>query len=153
MRMALVNVALATTVGVVTLAACGSANDGYDPSIATAVGYVSGSNQSGNTGDPLPELLTVKTTNLVGDPVPGVRINWYAISGGGSVSSGATTTDANGLAQVSWILGPIVGPQTVQAVSSLTGSPVPFAATARAPDGGGGGGGGGGGAVQAIRTR
>ena len=61
MRMALVKVALATTVGVVTLAACGSANDGYDPSIATAVGYVSGSNQSGNTGDPLPELLTVKT--------------------------------------------------------------------------------------------
>ena len=50
MRMALVKVALATTVGVVTLAACGSANDGYDPSIATAVGYVSGSNQSGNTG-------------------------------------------------------------------------------------------------------
>ena len=35
MRMALVKVALATAAGVVTLAACGSANDGYDPSIAT----------------------------------------------------------------------------------------------------------------------
>lgn len=141
MRMALVKVALATTVGVVTLAACGSANDGYDPSVATAVEYVAGSNQSANVGDVLPELLTVKATNFVGDPVAGVTVEWFAVSGGGRVSNGTTSTDVNGLAQVTWVLGPIAGPQSVQAVTSLTGSPVPFAATARTgpPDGGDGG--------------
>ena len=141
MRMAMVKLALATGAGLATLAACGSGNDGYDPSIPTAVEYVDGSGQSGNSGDPLPALLTAKVTNLVGDPVTGIEINWFVVSGGGSVSSGATTSDADGLVQVSWVLGPIVGPQKVQAVSSLSGSPVSFAATARSgpPDGGGGG--------------
>jgi len=149
MRMALVKLALATGAGLVTLAACGSANDGYDPAVATGVEYVAGSGQSGNAGDVLPELLTVRTTNFVGDPVAGVTVEWFMVSGGGSVSNGTTTTDADGLAQVSWVLGPIVGGQNVQAVSSLTGSPVSFGATARAgpPDGGGGGG------VPALRTR
>lgn len=150
MRMALVKVALATTVGVVTLAACGSANDGYDPSIPTAVGYVSGSSQTANVGDVLPELLTVQATNLVGDPVSGVTVEWFTVSGGGTVSTGRNTTDENGLAQVSWVLGPIAGPQKVQAVASLSGSPVNFAATARTgpPEGGGGDGG-----DPAIRAR
>ena len=35
MRMTFVKLALATGVGMATLAACGSANDGYDPSVAT----------------------------------------------------------------------------------------------------------------------
>ncbi len=141
MRMALVKLALATGVGLVTLAACGSANDGFDASVPTTVEYVAGSGQSSDVGELLPELLTIKTTNFVGDPVGGVTVEWFVVSGGGSVSSGSTVTDINGLAQVSWILGPIVGPQKVQAVADLTGSPVTFAATARQapPDGGGGG--------------
>jgi hypothetical protein len=143
MRMALVKLALATGVGLVTLAACGSENDGFDPSTPTTVEYVGGSGQSSDVGDLLPELLTIRTTNFVGDPVAGVTVEWFVVSGGGSVSSGSTVTDANGLAQVSWILGPIVGAQVVQAVADLSGSPVSFGATARQPDGGGGGGGAG----------
>lgn len=141
MRMALVKLALATGVGLVTLAACGSENDGYDPAIPTTVAYVAGSGQSSDVGGLLPELLTVKTTNFVGDPVAGVTVEWFVVSGGGSVSSGSTVTDVNGLGQVSWVLGPIVGPQVVQAVAALTGSPVSFGATARQapPDDGGGG--------------
>ena len=148
MRMALVKLALATGVGLVTLAACGSANDGYDPSIPTTVEYVAGSGQTNNAGEPLPELLTIMTTNFVGDPVGGVTVEWFVVNGGGSVSSGSTVTDINGLAQVSWILGPIIGPQKVQAVAALTGSPISFAAVALQgpPDGGGGG-------AEAARTR
>ena len=141
MRMALVKLALATGVGLVTLAACGSANDGFDPTVATSLEYVGGSGQSGDVGSQLGELLTIRSANFVGDPVAGVTVQWVVESGGGSVSAGSTVTDVNGLAQVSWVLGPIVGPQKVQAVAALTGSPVSFAATARVPppDGGGGG--------------
>ena len=135
MKMTLVKLALATGVGMATLAACGSANDGYDPSVATAVVYVGGSGQSAEVGDPVGELLTIKTTNFVGDPVGGVAVEWVVVSGDGSVSKGQTTTDANGLSQVSWVLGPIVGQQKVQAVASLSGSPITFTADARAGGG------------------
>ena len=69
MRMTFVKLALATGVGMATLAACGSANDGYDPSVATAMQYIGGSGQSADAGSPVDELLTIKTVNFVGDPV------------------------------------------------------------------------------------
>ena len=143
MRMTFVKLALATGVGMATLAACGSENSGYDPSVATTIQYIGGSGQSADAGSPVEELLTIKTVNFNGDPVGGVSLEWFVVSGGGTVSQqGKTTTDANGLSQVTWILGPIVGTQTVEAVSALSGSPVSFTATARSSDGGGGGGGG-----------
>jgi hypothetical protein len=140
MKMALVKLALATGVGMATLAACGSANDGYDPSVPTSIELVSGSGQSADAGSPVNDLLTIKTLNFVGDPIEGVEVQWFVNSGGGIVSSTTSVTDANGLAQVSWVLGPTVGNQTVQAVAALSGSPITFTATARADNGGGGGG-------------
>jgi len=140
MRMTFVKLALATGVGMATLAACGSANDGYDPSVATTMLYVGGSGQSADIESPVEELLTIKTTNYVGDPVGNVAVEWFVVSGGGTISKGATTTDVNGISQVSWVLGPVVGSQTVQAVASLSGSPVSFTATARSGSGGDGGG-------------
>lgn len=151
MRMTFVKLALATGVGMTTLAACGSANDGYDPSVATSVVYVGGSNQTADIDSPVGELLTIKTANFVGDPVGNVAVEWFVVSGEGTVSKGETTTDANGISQVAWVLGPVVGPQKVQAVAALSGSPITFNATALVPDDGGGGDGGGG-AVSAVRV-
>jgi len=141
MKMTFVKLALAAGVGMATLAACGSENDGYDPNVPTTMLYIGGSGQSAETGAPVGELLTIKTVNFVGDPVGGVSVEWFVVNGGGTVSKGETETDANGISQVSWILGPVVGTQTVQAVATLSGSPVSFNATARTGDGGGGGGG------------
>lgn len=141
MKMALVKLALATVVGAVTLAACGSANDGYDPSVPTTLELVGGNNQTGDAGTTLAELLTIKTTNLNGDPVSGVTVEWFVLTGAGTLSAASSVTDVNGLAQVSWTLGDRVGGQTAQAVAELSGSPITFAATARAGDGGGDGGG------------
>jgi hypothetical protein len=102
--MTFVKLALTTGVGMATLAACGSANDGYDPSIPTSMIYVGGSGQSAEINDPVTELLTIRTTNYVGDPVGNVAVEWIVESGGGTVSQGETTTDANGISQVSWVL-------------------------------------------------
>lgn len=150
MRMTFVKLALATGVGMATLAACGSANDGYDPSIATSMVYVGGSGQSAEVNDPVTELLTIKTTNYVGDPVGNVAVEWFVLSGEGTISQGETTTDANGISQVSWVLGPIVGTQSVQAVAPLSGSPVTFTAAARNPSSSGGDGDGG--SANAVRV-
>jgi len=152
MKMTFVKLALAAGVGMATLAACGSENDGYDPNVPTTMLYIGGSGQSAETGAPVGELLTIKTVNFVGDPVGGVSVEWFVVNGGGTVSKGETETDANGISQVSWILGPVVGTQTVQAVATLSGSPVSFNATARTGDGGGGGGGGEEEGLSAVRV-
>jgi len=109
MKMTFVKLALAAGVGMATLAACGSENDGYDPNVPTTMLYIGGSGQSAETGAPVGELLTIKTVNFVGDPVGGVSVEWFVVNGGGTVSKGETETDANGISQVSWILGPVVG--------------------------------------------
>ncbi len=52
----------------VTLAACGSENDGYDPNVPTTMQYVGGSGQSADVGSPVEELLTIQTVNFNGRP-------------------------------------------------------------------------------------
>ena len=146
MKMAVVKLALATSAGIFALAACGSANDGYNPAVATNIEMVGGSNQVAPAGSTLEQLLIVKVTNLNGDPVEGVEVEWFAVAGGGAPSPHVSSSDADGLASTSYTLGDIVGAQSAQAVASLSGSPVNFSFTAQSGDGGGGGGGG------ALRT-
>lgn len=133
MKMAVVKLALATSAGIFALAACGSANSGYNPDVATNIEMVGGSNQVAPAGAPLDNLLIVKVTNLNGDPVAGVEVEWFAVAGGGEPNPHVSTSDADGLASTSYTLGDIVGAQSAQAVASLSGSPVTFSFTAQTP--------------------
>jgi len=127
---------------VAALAACNS-DDEYDPTVPTDMALVKGNGQAGDAGAALPESLTVLVTNLKGDPVEGVSVEWAVLTGGGTVSAPITTTSATGEAQVVFTLGSFVGEQKAQALSgSLSGSPITFTVTARSAGGGGGGGGG-----------
>ena len=124
--------------GIAVIAACNT-DDEYDPTGATNMARVSGSGQTGEVGTTLPDSLTVVVTNLQGDPVEDVEVEWFAVNGGGNVSSGVTRTSATGVAQVAYVVGPVVGTQEVQArAGSLSGSPVSFSVNARASSGGGG---------------
>jgi adhesin/invasin len=52
-------------------------------------------------------------------PVAGATLTFSVTGGGGSVTGGVTTTDANGIATVgSWILGPNPGSNTLSVVVS-----------------------------------
>jgi plastocyanin len=65
-------------------------------------------------------------------PVEGVTVSWAAFYTG-SVSPSASMTDANGIAEATYTLGPNAGPGMVRAsVFGLEGSPVSFGATADA---------------------
>jgi hypothetical protein len=122
------------------LAGCRS-DDNYDPTVPTEMELLSGDQQFGDAGQTLPEPLSVVVLNLEGDPVEGVEVEWFIVNGGGSLSSDVTSSDANGIARVTFRLGNLVGQQRAQAVNSvLSGSPVTFVGNAR-PGGGGGGGG------------
>ena len=82
---------------------------------------------------------SVKVLDASGNPVAGTGVTFAVGSGGGRITSGPPTTDANGVVAVgSWTLGSSAGPNTLTATSSgLAGSPVTFTATATA-DGSGG---------------
>jgi serine protease len=98
---------------------------------AAAIAGVSGNSQTAAAGAAVVEPLRVHVTDGSGAGVPEVTVTWTVATGGGSLSSAATTTDPTGHASVTWTLGPHAGAQTVTAsVSSLTGDPVTFTATA-----------------------
>lgn len=88
--------------------------------------------QSATTGQPSASIsLSVKARDAHGNGVAGVRVDWAATFGGGSVTPGVDTTNALGLATVSHTLGGSDGPDSVTATSTpaLSGSPVKFATT------------------------
>ena len=92
----------------------------------------SGNAQSGVVGANLANPLVVKVAASDGVGVAGTTVNFAVASGGGSVSNAAVVSDANGLAQTTFKLGPGTGTQTVTAsAASLNNSPLTFSATAQ----------------------
>ncbi|HUR94056.1 MAG TPA: Ig-like domain repeat protein [Gemmatimonadales bacterium] len=92
---------------------------------------VSGDDQSGLAGTVLPEPLVVQVTDVFGNPIPGVPIDWAVDDG--SVSDETTSTGADGLTSVTRTLGSAAGTQvTTASAPGLAGSPVTFTHTAGA---------------------
>jgi hypothetical protein len=90
-----------------------------------------GDNQSATVDQDVTTPPTVLVTDVSGNPVKDVTVDFAVESGGGSVAGQHPKTDPNGLAAVSrWTLGTTAGTNTLSATSSgLTGSPVIFTAT------------------------
>jgi hypothetical protein len=120
---------LAWSLTLFVLSACGS--DSQEPGTPTTLAMMGGSGQSAAPGAPLPDPLRVKVTDANGTEVPGVSVAWSVLSGGGTATPAASSTDQGGLAETQLTLGPAEGVQTVQAdVPGLAGSPVVFTETA-----------------------
>lgn len=121
------------------LAGCGGGDSGPGQSplvVAKATSGVNGDAQTGAPGDELKEPLRVLITRD-GQPVTDEDVDWEA-QDDGSVDPATATTNASGIAETFWTLGPGVGAQTATAeVSGADGSPVTFTATAEDPGAGG----------------
>lgn len=71
----------------------------------------------------------VRVTDVNGNGVQGVGVSWQVTGGGGTITLNSTT-DANGDAAATRVLGTVAGPASAQAsVGGLTGSPRTFTAT------------------------
>lgn len=99
--------------------------------VAKSITSVTGSGQSNSAGLPLANPLIVRVTAADGNGVAGIPVIFSVTTGGGSVTSPATT-DASGAASAVWTLGPTVGAQSVTASSGALES-VTFAANATSP--------------------
>lgn len=89
----------------------GSAESG-EPDELRVVG---GADQEGDVGEALDEPLEVLVADEHGNPIPNARVDWEIATGDGSLSQTTTTSDDDGLVQVSYTLGTTAGEQIVRA--------------------------------------
>ena len=84
----------------------------------------------GAAGVALATPPAVKVTDESGNGITGFAVTFAVVTGGGSVTGGATTTNANGVASpASWILGTTAGSNTITATGAgLPESPMTFTA-------------------------
>ncbi|HUQ19599.1 MAG TPA: Ig-like domain-containing protein [Gemmatimonadaceae bacterium] len=103
------------------------------PGPATNLAIVAGDAQLAATGTAVVTPPAVKVTDAFGNAIPGFAITFTVASGGGTVTGGAATTNASGVATVgSWTLGPATGPNTLTASGTgLNPASVTFTAAAR----------------------
>ena len=114
LRQALRLVALTSAV---LAAACGGDNGGPSGTQPTSIAISGGNSQAVKYGTAVPTPPSVVVTNAAG-PMPGVTVTFTAAAGGGTVSGGSVTTNAQGLATVGgWVLGPTPGTNTLKAAA------------------------------------
>lgn len=100
----------ATSAGVAPAAVSATAT----PAPATVLALVSGNTQTDSTGAGLAPFI-VRASDEFGAPVAGAAITWTRIAGLGTLGAAPDTTDAQGLARSSYVLGALPGADTVRA--------------------------------------
>ena len=75
------------------------------PPIPTTLGYVSGDNQSGLTGETLMQTFVVVIHDQYEDPMEEITVTFAVSIGGGSLSDTSVDSDVNGLARSTLTLG------------------------------------------------
>ncbi|MBX9929914.1 MAG: Ig-like domain-containing protein, partial [Gemmatimonadaceae bacterium] len=97
---------------------------------AASLQLASGGNQSGTGGATLAQQIAVRVLASDGQGIAGTTVT-FAAANGGSVSPTTAVSDASGLAQTRWTLGPSATSQSMTATAAgLTGSPLTVNATA-----------------------
>ena len=97
--------------------------------VATQMAIRDGNNQSAIVATAVAIKPSVTLKDQFNNPVAGAQVIFAVLSGGGSVTGGTDTTDAQGIAVVgSWTLGTLAGPNALRA-SSAGVQPRTFAAT------------------------
>ena len=109
--------------------AAGSAADFLATGTAASLQFTTGAGQAVNSGTAVPVVPTVLARDGDGNPLPGVPVTFSASQGAGQVTGTVVLTDAAGTARPSaWILGPVPGPNQLQAAAPGV-APVSVSAT------------------------
>ncbi len=121
--------ALAAVVGLVGCGDLLQEPDTGTGKVVVRLEEVSGDAQVGDPGAPLAQPLRVRIVDFDGEPAPRLWVQWVVLSGSGEVEPRNSFSDANGIAEATWILGASGGPQQVSAFIRKA-QPVTFEATA-----------------------
>ena len=99
----------------------------------TSLSIISGDNQEGLTGEPLTNPFVTEVRDQHGDPMEGVTVTFTVLTGSGTLSAGAVTTDANGRAESTFTFGTDPGTVTIEASVEGIVQPATFNAEATLP--------------------
>jgi hypothetical protein len=101
----------------VVVGACGSdKTNTTTPLVATTLSVNSAVNaQTGVVGTALAQPISVQVLDQNGAPLNNAVVTWTVESGGGSVATPTTSTDASGTATVAWTLGTAAGLDSLKA--------------------------------------
>ena len=96
---------------------CGGGLTLPDDAAAAGIAKITGDNQKGLPGTPLPDSIAVKVTDRQGSPLSGLKVA-FILDGdapGAQVTPAQARTGADGMARARWVLGAASGPQAVVA--------------------------------------
>jgi PKD repeat protein len=103
----------------------------------TQIHAVTGENQRGLLGEPLPEAFQVIVQDGYGNPVQNATVNYTSTGGDGTLDHSSTTTDSNGRALATLTLGQQEGVGNYMVTADFQGdtggTPATFAASGYAP--------------------
>lgn len=101
----------------VSAAGCSDSGPGTNPDTTTpaAITVASGNNQTADVGAELGSPLVVRVVNAGNAPLPGVTVDWTVLSGGGTLGSASSATNAQGQAQTTYTVGAAAGSNQVRA--------------------------------------
>jgi len=112
----------------------GEETSGPRPEAApAAIAVVSGDNQVGEVGTPLPHPIIARVTDASARPTPGVSVTFEVKGGGGRLTATTVTTDGQGLASVSWTMGYVLNVERPMVTARVAGQnldPATFSAVA-----------------------
>jgi len=91
---------------------------------------VTGNNQTANPDTKLPRNLEVKLTDVYGNPIKNVTVNFTDNGAGGTFSNSSPVTNVSGEASTSYTTGPTAGTITISASTSVLG-PLNFTETVK----------------------
>jgi hypothetical protein len=83
--------------------------------VPSSVVVISGNEQTGSAGAPLPASLLIEVRDARSRAIPGVPVTWSVVDGGGSLAPSASSTSMVGRADASWRLGSALGTQVARA--------------------------------------
>ena len=98
----------------------------FDGQAHRALLKVSGDNQEGMPKETLARLLVIEAQDTDGSALVGIWVTFTVVTGGGTLSTTNTMTDANGRAQSLLTLGPNPGTQIVSVSATRIEVPVTF---------------------------
>ena len=98
----------------------------FDNQAHPALLKISGDNQKGASFASLSQPFVVEAQDENGSALAGISVTFTVTAGGGTLSTTITTTDENGRAQSTLILGPNLGTNTVKVSAAGIESPATF---------------------------
>lgn len=105
----------------------GGCGPGVLEPVEMRISVIEGNHQVDSVTAVLPTPLRVQVQDQRNRPMPGVEVRWQGYPDGGAFSSATSLTDAQGIAAVTYSLGPRMGSYYVAATGpEVTGSPAWF---------------------------